>query len=750
MSSAHVISYDCMAPSWDWPDMQLLGNGRIGALVLGRLGVDVIHFNEDTLWKRITTPRSNPEAKDWLPKVRQLIQDGKVEEAQFLAGMTLMGQSSIASPYQPLGTLQIFLPGEEGKQATDVRRELDMASAIYRLSYTIDEVRYTRECFVSAPDQVFVMRFSADKPAKITVGFNLRREHEDSVIKHDSSTLRLYGRTSDEGVKYESLFHLDSEGAQPFVTGDRAFVENASSLTVTLVARSDFYGDIDLLVSVQSDLNNSLRHDYETRKERHISEHQSWYSRSDLEISNNTRVTELFNFSKYLTIAGSRPGTLPMNLQGIWNHEMTPPWSSDYHLNINIQMNYWLAEVCDLGDCHIPLFEWMNVLAQEGAVTARDHYGCAGWVANHVSDPWGHSVPSDGAGCGIWPTGGVWLCDHLWEHWLYTHDTDFLRDTAYPLLLGAAKFFLDYLVENDKGELVCGPSCSPENRYRTKDGQVAALCMGPAMDQQLIRGLFEDVLQSAQILNIHDSVHSRISESLSRLFDPGIDPHNGQIIEWDKHSLEYDEIEPTHRHISHLYDLHPGRRISPRKTPILAEAAKRSLDTRIGPRTTSAGWSTIVISALASRLGQASRAWDFAQGHINDIKGKMIPTPSGHMYQRPIFQIDSPLGFGAAIIEMLLQSHDGINLLPAMPEQLSTGSFTGLKARGAVKIDMDWADGKVMKVQLCSDIDQNLSIRGPGLAKLTCMKRDNPVSVSHEEADMISLSVESGQTYILS
>src|SRR4028118_584668 len=683
--STHILStvpsmvwFDAPAETWDWRSALPLGNGRLGALVHGSVhGIledESIILNEDSVWTRLKWNHNNPSALEALPRVRDLLFEGRAREALELAENQMMGVPSRVQPYQPLGTLNFrFKPRGA---AHNYRRELNLDSAIVRVEYTQDNIAFRREVFCSAVDQVLVVRLTCeasnsdsdnlDFTANLWRAWDAQAENVTAnqqflrgqagtqgppfapltrIIYADANCARAWGaqaknvnanqqcrrgQAGTQGTRFAALMRIiDEDGIGAIEAhGDKLLVRGTRAITILLSARTDYRSE-NPEAECRHDIESAASHSFDELKMRHLAEHQSWFRRARVELHDATedesvallptdkrlkRVREgasdaalaslYFDFGRYLLIASSRPGTLPANLQGIWNPLMDPPWASDFHTNINIQMNYWPSGVCNLSECQTALFDWMESLVAPGRETARVHYGCEGFVVHHVSDPWGWTVPGDIARTGVWPMGGAWLCDHVWEQWLFDGDETWLRVRGFPLLRENALFLMDFLVEDESGMLVSGPSSSPENTYYLSDGTEGALCMAPSMDTQIIRETLGHCLEAARILKIENELQKRIEAALSRLPEHKIGKH-GQLQEWVE---DYDEPDPGHRHISHLFALHPGTQISPRRTPELAQAAVTTLERRLEHGGASTGWSAAWIACHRARLNQAEEA----------------------------------------------------------------------------------------------------------------------------------------------
>ena len=750
-------------PAREWNQALPLGNGRLGAMVFGNVNGERIQLNENTLWMGGPRDTNNPDALKHLPEVRRLLFAGLPVEAYAVAEKYSMGRPFRLESYQTLGDLRLMFEHEGAP--SDYRLELDIDSAIARLTYRFGSVRYTREVFASHPAQAIVMRISADAPAKITVSTWIDRQQDATTEVAADDRLNLAGALGGgRGLSFLASVKLLADGGTLDAYPERIHVQNANALTLIVTAATAYRGN-DHRSAVERALAAAAATPYERLKSDHVADHQKLFRRVSLRLGKpedplaltptderlervKKGATDLgleaiyFHFGRYLLIASSRPGGLPANLQGLWNDSMFPPWDSDYHLNINLQMNYWPAEVTNLAELHQPLFDYLESLREPGRKTARAHYGARGFVAHHISDIWGFTTPGDRPRSGLWPTGAAWLTQHLWEHYLFNPDRAFLA-RAYPVMKEAAEFFLDYLVEDPRspGRLVSGPSVSPENRYRLPNGQVGILSMGPSMDHQIISGLFTQVIRASEILGIDAEFRSRVASTQKKIPPPAIGKH-GQIQEW---ADDYDEPDPGHRHISQLFALHPGDQITVHGTPQLARAARATIERRLAHGGGHTGWSRAWIINFWARLQ------DGQQAHAN-YQALLAKSTLPNLWDlHPPFQIDGNFGGTAGVAEMLLQSHDdAVHLLPATPRAWSDGRFTGLRARGGITVDAAWSGGKLTTATLRPSRAGTRRIRVPASTSIEAIRSGDRVVSFRPLSDGAELRLEPGLAYDVS
>lgn len=755
-----------------WMKALPVGNGRLGAMIFGGVNHEELQLNEESVWQGKKVNNNNPEALKNLPKIRELIFEGKADEAMSLANKSLNGNPGGVKSYQPLGDLTLDF--DHKGEAKNYKRELNLSTGVHRVQYDIDGQTYTRESFASALANAIVVRLETKSPQGITTTIGMSRE-KDATARTSKNQIILAGQIDGDGMKFETVVQVLHEGGKLTDQQGKLKVEGAKAITILITAATDYNAekmDVDAAKDPDAVSQNILKalagKSYASLKTAHIADHQRMMDRVELSLGKDTQSnlptderlqgiknntfdpgleTILFQYGRYLLMGSSRaPGVLPANLQGIWNKELNAPWNADFHTNINLQMNYWPAEVTNLSETTRPLIRFMQALEVPGRQTAKQMYGARGWTVHHLTDAFGHTAVHDGVTNGMFPMGGPWMTQPIFEHYEFNGDQSFLKNIAYPMMKESSQFVLDILIRDKQNRLVTSPSYSPENNYVDPiTGKGSKLTYAPTMDIEIINDLFIRTIAAGKILKQDTKFTDTLRSTMKQLVPLQL-AKDGSLQEWVE---DYKETEPGHRHVSHLFALHPSDQITPLKTPELFEGARKTLAKRLKNGGAGTGWSRAWTINFFARFKDGNSAHE----HITALFQKSIAENLFDLH--PPFQIDGNFGYTAGVAEMLLQSQEGeignrvIELLPALPDVWANGSVDGLKTRGDFEVSMNWAQGKLTAATFKSIAGNNCTLSYPGIGSANLTSEGKKVPYKKISDHVIQFNTVKGKTYNL-
>ena len=759
-------------PAESWIEALPLGNGRVGAMVYGQPFEGTVQMNEESIVYGGPVERLNPDARENLPKIRQLIKEGKIAEAEELEVYALSGLPQSERPYQTMGDLFYHIDHKE-ETVENYRRELDLREGIAYVMYEQNQIKYSIQTLISKKEDVMALEFASDCPGNISLSVLMTRgRFYNRTGKASDTSIFLDGDLGKDGSEFCIQAKACAQGGSVRVIGEHLVIKNADRVVLYVNGVTTFPHRESKVTDCSAYLKDQLEKlnldSFEKIKEEHIREHQSIYDRSVLYLEKDDKLEEMptdqrlkrlagggedpelaalyYSYGRYLLMESSQPGGLPANLQGIWCEKLEPTWDSKYTININTEMNYWPAEICNLSECHEPLFDLLQRMMENGKKTAREMYGCRGFVAHHNTDVWADTAPQDLAVTATyWVMGGAWLTTHIWKHYRYTMDKDFLRK-MFPVLRECVQFFVDFLME-DQGEMVTCPSISPENTYIMKNGKTGRTCMGCTMDTAILKDVFGQYLESAEILEDEEAgVKQQVQKILEKLPPYKIGKY-GQLMEWRE---DYEEWEPGHRHFSHMYPMFPSNQINEYDNPQLVKACEKSLERRMEFGGGHTGWSCAWLINLYARLQNGDKAADYLKYLLTKLTAPNmfdLHPPLDRIMGIPwVFQIDGNFGGTCGIAQLFLQSHlDEIFILPALPGQWKSGKITGLRAEGGFCLDMEWENGELKEAFMISECGETAVLR---CRQMICVEKNGvPVNTVRDDKGRFVFETERNGKY---